>query len=113
MKNSEELKGLVETIILLHETNSFNELASYISDDAKNEDSWFSEKRFYEVCEAINKELGNMVSLTYISSLKRKSTTLTLWKATYNKNKDEVLWQIIFDSVSNKIQLLHINWEQI
>ena len=113
MKNSEELKGLVETIILLHETNGFNELASYISDDTKNEDSWFSEKRFHEVCGAINKELGNMVSLTYISSLKRKSTTLTLWKVTYNKNEDEVLWQIIFDSVSNQIKLLHINWEQI
>lgn len=113
MKNSEELKGLVQTIIQLHESNGFTELASYISEDAKIEDSWFSEKRFYEVCDAIKKELGNMVSLTYLSSLKRKSTTLTLWKVTYNTNKDEVLWQIIFDSVSNKIKLLHINWEQI
>lgn len=113
MKNNEELKGLVQSIIRLHESKNFDNLASYVSEEEKNEDSWFSEKRFYEVCEAIEKDLGNMISLEYVSSLKRKSTNLTLWKTTYTENNDEVLWQIIFDSVSNEIKLLHINWEKI
>ena len=37
---------------------------------------------------------------------------IILWKTTYSKSNDEVLWQIIFDIISNKIKLMHINWEQ-
>jgi len=74
--------------------------------------TWFTQKRFIEVCEEIEKEIGNITSLKYISTLNRKSSYLTLWKSTYSKSKDEVLWQIIFDIVSNKIKLMHINWEK-
>lgn len=106
-------KELVQSIINLHETNDFEALSSHIHDSEIKAGTWFTEKRFKEVCEAIAKEIGSITSLEYIDTLNRNSSYLTLWKTKYSKSKDEVLWQIIFDTKSNKIKLMHINWEQI
>jgi hypothetical protein len=113
MKDKKKLTELVQTIINFHETNDFYALSDYISQAEIKAGTWFTQKRFIEVCEAIEKEIGNITSLEYISTLNRRTTYLTLWKSTYSKSKDEVLWQIIFDTDSNKIKLMHINWEQI
>lgn len=106
------IKEFVRKVIILHESNDFETLSSLISETEIKAATWFTEKRFFEVCEAIEKEIGNILSLEYISTLNRKSSYLTLWKSTYSKTKDEVLWQITFDTKSNKIKLMHINWEQ-
>jgi len=112
MSTTKELNDLVQSIINCHETNDFEVLSGYISEAEIEAGTWFTQKRFIEVCEEIEKEIGNITSLKYISTLNRKSSYLTLWKSTYSKSKDEVLWQIIFDIVSNKIKLMHINWEK-
>ena len=108
-----KMKDLVQTVIRLHESNDFEKLSTYISESELKAATWFTEKRFNEVCEAIDKEIGRIASLEYIATLNRKTSLLTLWKSTYSKTDDEVLWQIIFDTGSNKIKLLHINWEQV
>ena len=113
MNKTKELRELVQTIISYHETNNFDALSGCVLEAEIEAGTWFTQKRFIEVCEAIEKEIGNITSLEYISTLDRKSSYLTLWKSTYSKSKDEVLWKIIFDTVSNKIKLMHINWEQI
>lgn len=106
-------KALVQSIINCHETNDFESLSSYVLESEIKAGTWFTEKRFNEVCEAIKQEIGSNTSLEYIDTLNRQSSYLTLWKTTYSKSEDEVLWQIIFDSSSNKIKLMHINWEHI
>ena len=53
MRKNEEIKELVQSIIHLHETKNFEDLSAHIAGTAKEEGSWFSEKRFHEVCEAI------------------------------------------------------------
>lgn len=111
MNGIEKLKNIVQTIINYHETNDFESLSKYILETEIESATWFTQKRFSEVCEAIEKEIGNITSLEYISTLNRKSSFLTLWKSTYSKSNDEVLWQITFDTVSKKITLMHINWE--
>lgn len=113
MKDKKELKELVQAIINFHETKDFYALSDYILQTQIQAGTWFTQKRFIEVCEAIEKEIGNITSLEYISSLNRSTSYLTLWKSTYSKSEDEVLWQITFDTDSNKIKLMHINWEQI
>ena len=113
MKETEEIKTLVQSIIQLHETKDFEGLSSHVSETEIKAATWFTNKRFIEVCEAIEKEIGSITSLKYISTLKRQTSYLTLWKATYSKTNDEVLWKIIFDTENNKISLMHINWEQI
>ena len=113
MSKTTGLKELVQSIINYHETNNFKALSEYVSDTEIEAGTWFTQKRFIEVCAAIEKEIGIITSLKYISTLNRKSSYLTLWKSTYSKNDDEVLWQIIFDTASDKIKLMHINWEQI
>lgn len=113
MEETNKMKELVHSIINLHESNDFEALTTHISETEIKAATWFTEKRFFEVCEAIEKEIGNITSLEYIATLNRKTSYLTLWKSTYSKTKDEVLWQIIFDTNSNKIKLMHINWEQI
>ncbi|MDH5370105.1 MAG: hypothetical protein OEW99_08770 [Gammaproteobacteria bacterium] len=113
MKETSKIKEYVRSIINLHESNDFETLSSLVSEKEIKAATWFTKKRFFEVCEAIKKEIGNITSLEYIETLNRNTSYLTLWKSTYNKTKDEVLWQIIFDTKSNKIKLMHINWEQI
>ena len=113
MKDIEELIKTVESIIKFHETDEFSNLSSYILEKEIKASTWFTNKRFTEVSEMIRNEIGSFISLDYISTLNRRTSYLTLWKAKYSKSNDEVLWQIIFDSESNKIKLLHINWEQI
>ncbi|MDH5424891.1 MAG: hypothetical protein OEY29_07865 [Gammaproteobacteria bacterium] len=113
MEETNKLKNHVEKIIDLHEKKDFKKLSAHISETEIKAETWFTEKRFYEVCEAIEKEIGNITSLNYILTLNRKSTELTLWKATYSKTDDEVLWNVIFEKNTHKIKLMHINWEQI
>jgi len=113
MKETEKIKTLVQSIIQLHETKDFDGLLPHVSETEIKAATWFTNKRFIEVCEAIEKEIGSITSLEHIGTLKRKTSYLTLWKATYNKTNDEVLWKIIFDTESNKISLMHISWEQI
>jgi len=113
MSKDKELTELVKTIINYHETNNFEALSNHVSETEIKTGTWFNKKQFIKVCEAIEKEIGNITSLEYISTLNRKSSFLTLWKSTYTKSNDEVLWQITFDTVSNKIKLMHINWEII
>lgn len=113
MDEKNKIKELVLSIINLHESNDFETLSTHIAEMEIKAATWFTEKRFFEVCEAIKNELGNFTSLEYIATLNRKTSYLTLWKSTYSKTKDEVLWKVIFDTNSNKIILMHINWEQI
>jgi len=112
MSGTIELKEFVQSIISYHENKDFEALSEHILKTEIEAATWFTQERFIEVCGAIEKEIGNITSLEYISTLNRKSSYLTLWKTTYSKSKDEVLWQIIFDTTSNKIKLMHINWEQ-
>jgi hypothetical protein len=113
MSGTKELKEYVYSIISYHENKDFEALSDHILKKEIKAGSWFAQERFIVVCGAIKKEIGNITPLEYISTLNRKSSYLTLWKTTYSKSKDEVLWQIIFDTTSNKIKLMHINWEQI
>ncbi len=113
MRDINKTKDLIQTIIDLHETKEFDALLPYISKSEVENETWFTRKRFFEVCEAIEKEIGKITSLSYVDTLARKSSILTLWKASYSKTKDEVLWQVIFDAASNKVLLMHINWEKV
>lgn len=113
MPHIDKMEELIQTIINLHEARDFDGLLAYISESEVEKETWFTRKRFIEVCEAIENEVGKITSLQHIDTLKRKSSLLTLWKATYSKSNDEVLWQVTFDANSNKVMLMHINWEQI
>ena len=113
MEKTNKLNELVHSIIMLHESNDFTTLSTHISETEIKAATWFNEKRFYEVCEAIENQIGNIISLEYIATLNRETSYLTLWKSTYSKTKDDVLWQIVFDASSHKIKLMHINWEQV
>jgi len=113
MRAIDEFKEFVQSIINYHESNDFESLSGHILETEIEEGTWFTQKRFVEVCEAMEKQLGNITSLDFISTLNRKSSYVTLWKSAYSKSNDEVLWSIIFDRASDKIKLMHIYWEKI
>ena len=71
MKTLPELESLVRSIIQLHEKRDFTSVSTHISESELKEDTWFTEKRFHEVCDAIEKEIGKFISLEHIDTLKR------------------------------------------
>lgn len=109
--NLQKTKQLITTIIALHEAKDYDSLLPHISKSEVEKKTWFTHNRFIEVCEAIEQEIGQISSLEHIETLKRKSSFLTLWKTTYSKTKDEVLWQITLDAQGDKVLLMHINWQ--
>ena len=113
MKDLNKTKQLLQTVIDLHESKDYESLVAYVSEEEIEKGTWFTRKRFMEVCEAIENEIGTITSLEHIETLKRKTSLLTLWKTTYSKSKDEVLWQVTLDAKSYKIKLMHINWENL
>ncbi len=112
MNDLNKAKQLLQTIIDHHETKDYDSLMPYVSEEEIEKASWFTRKRFMEVCEAIENEIGTITSLQHIETLKRRTLLLTLWKTKYSKSKDEVLWQVTLDAQNHKIKLMHINWEQ-
>lgn len=110
--DEDDLYARAEAIIHLHEKADFDSLSEYIDEVTRaKEGSWFSQKRYDEVCEELAKELGRSRSISHIDSLHRKTTLLTLWKVMYSDNDDEVLWQIAFDRKTFKVKMLSIMWD--
>ena len=55
MEETNKIKELVRSIINLHESKDFKTLSTHIDEEEIKAATWFTEKRFLEVCEAIEK----------------------------------------------------------
>ena len=55
MNKLPELTPLVRSIIQLHEKRDFFSVSSHVSESELQENTWFTGKRFHEVCDAIEK----------------------------------------------------------
>lgn len=108
---SEKIKEQAETIVNLHDGNSFEMLKKHISDKVFSmTDTWLTEDRYAEVCEHINKSVGSLVKMSFIDKLSQGEKILTLWKAHYSDSDMEVLWSICFDTAYSKVMGLHVEW---
>ena len=108
---SDTVKEYSENIVKLHDGNSFQDLKKLISDKvfAMN-DSWFTEDRYCEVCEHIEKNVGVLSKLAFIDKLSQGEKILTLWKAQCSGSDMEVLWSICFENDFSKVVGLHVEW---
>ena len=107
----DKVKECAENIVKLHEGNGFEELSQFISDQVFTmTDSWFTEDRYAEVCEHIDKNLGSINKLSFIDALLQGEKILTLWKAVYSCSEIEVLWSICFENDFSKVMGLHVEW---
>ncbi len=107
----DKVKGYSERIVKLHDGNSFDDLSKFISEKVfAMTESWFTEEKYSEVCENIDKNVGVIKNLSFIDSLLQGEKILTLWKAEYSNSSKEVLWSIWFDEDFSKVVGLHVGW---
>ena len=108
---SDKVKEYSEEIVRIHDGNSFEGLKKFISDKVfAMSDSWFTEDRYAEVCEHIDKEVGVLINMSFIDKLAQGDKALTLWKAKYSNSDIDVLWSICFDNDFSKVVGLHVEW---
>ena len=106
-----EVQEYAESIVRLHDGNSFEILCDFISHKVHEmTESWFTENRYSEVCDQIAKNVGLIKSLSFIDKLSQGEKVLTLWKAEYTSSDIEVLWSICFDSDFSKVVGLRVEW---
>ena len=107
---SEKVMEYSENIVKLHDGNSFDALKQHISGKAFEVDSWFTEDRYLEVCEDINRNVGVFCKMSFIDKLSQGEKVLTLWKAKYSNSDSEVFWSICFDNSFSQVLGLHVEW---
>jgi len=113
MNNSKETFTYFSEILKLHEKLNFTKLSDFVSTKViERKDSWFSEARYGEVCEAIKNNIGTNISAEHIDNVIRNNSIISMWKTRYSKCEYDVLWSITFNTKDHKIVSMSVNWEE-
>lgn len=100
---------LVEKMVICHENGDFETLKSLMDTSVlEDKDSFFTYDKFVEVSDRICSNLGKLKSLAYIGSLQKTSAIHTLWKATYTKSDEEILWQVLINGNEKHSQIIRM-----
>ena len=113
MNKADYIHALLPKIIELHERPNFVKLSTFINPKVfEAKDTWFTEARYSEVCEAIKREVGVNESIEHIGNIDREHSLITLWRARYSNYNYDVLWYVIFSTDDSKIISMSVNWEE-
>ena len=78
--------------------------------DQADEEDRITEAEYLEMCQDIERDVGELQEIELIECLDRADSKLGLWKVSYSKTKYKVLWAIGFDPVSLKVQDVMVQW---
>ena len=95
-ETDEEVAAIAEPILdNLLESFSQNNYAQYCRDFDETLKESISEKKFLETDRYFEETLGDYQSREYLGFLAKGKMSLVLWKARYNKSKDDVLIKLV------------------
>ena len=66
----------------------------FTRDFASKENNPFSLQAFNTACDAVDKNLGTLLSLQYLGSINKIGYTIALWKAKYSKAPEDIILEM-------------------
>ena len=94
---------IFNNIIDAHQTGNYDELAAHLSEAMRQR---LTRQKFDSVVKCHMNQLGGVKETAYLGSLRKKESTHTLWKAKYEKDNQELLWQLFLAKSGNKVKLV-------
>ncbi|MDH5230589.1 MAG: hypothetical protein OEZ58_11105 [Gammaproteobacteria bacterium] len=95
MELQDGLKNLAIEMLNAHQAIDFDALSRLMDPtEIAKPDTFFTQDKFYEVCDGIKEKCGELKSIEYIDCLNKSDYLQTLWKVKYTKTNQEMLWQI-------------------
>ena len=96
-------KPIFNNIIDAHQTGDYEKLAVHLSEAMRK---GLDRQKFDSVVKCHLSQLGGVKETAYLGSLRKKESTHTLWKAKYEKDNQELLWQLFLARSGNDVKLV-------
>jgi len=94
---------IFNNIIDAHQTGDYEKLVVHLSESMKQ---GLDRQKFDSVVKCHLSQLGGVKETTYLGRLRKKESTHTLWKAKYEKDDQELLWQLFLAKSGNDVKLV-------
>ena len=94
---------IFDDIMDAHQTGNYAKLEVYLSEEMRQ---GLNRQKFDSVVKCHQNQFGDVKETAYLGSLRKKESTQTLWKARYEKDKQELLWQLFLARSGNEVKLV-------
>ena len=94
---------IFNNIIDAHQTGDYEKLAVHLSEAMRQ---GLNRQKFDSVVKCHLTQLGSIKETVYLGRLRKKESTHTLWKVQYEKDNQELLWQLFLARSSNGVKLV-------
>jgi len=94
---------IFNSIIDAHQIGDYEKLAAHLSEAMKQ---GLTRQKFDEAINQHLNQLGSVKETAYLGSLRKKESIQTLWKAKYEKDDQELLWQLFLAKSGNEVKLV-------
>ncbi|MBL4583570.1 MAG: hypothetical protein JKX83_03030 [Pseudomonadales bacterium] len=103
-QNAEAIgQPILDSILKAHAESDYAVLSEFLSADLK---LVLTEEVFKEAIQNELSTYGTVRSTTYLGHLNRKGELQLLWKISYAKGQEDVLWELYLGEVNDKIEVL-------
>ena len=98
-ENAEALgQPILDSVLKAHAESDYELLTKFFSKDLKGV---LTEETFREAIQNELSTYGKVSSTTYLGHLNRKGELQLLWKVSYAKGKEDILWELYLGEVEN------------
>jgi hypothetical protein len=94
---------IFNNIIDAHQTGDYEKLAVHLSEAMKQ---GLNRQNFDSVVKCFFTQLGGIKKTAYLGRLRKKESTHILWKVRYEKDNQELLWQLFLARSSSGVKLV-------
>ncbi len=91
------------SVIDAHQVGDYDKLAAHLSEAMKQ---GLTRQKFDEAINDHLSQLGPVKETAYLGSLRKGEKTQTLWKARYENDNQELLWQLFLARCGNEVKLV-------
>ena len=103
-KTAEQIgQPILDNMLKAHRESDYELLTELFSEDLK---LVLTEDIFKEAIQNELSTYGKVSSTTYLGHLKRKGELQLLWKVSYAKDKEDILWELYLGQVEGKVEVL-------
>ena len=94
---------IFDDIMDAHQAGDYEKLEVYLSEAMRQ---GLNLQEFASAVKCLPSKFGGVKEKAYLGSLRKKESTQTLWKARYEKDNQELLWQLFLARSDNDVRLV-------